>query len=147
MSKLAVKLVSRAESVKCKDCKKGINLDEKFVFCTEQVCIKYCNQTCPEAVEGECEVYEEDLEKIIDIYLSNKEMIEILKEQNEAIKKLLITEIDTGSEIVGKYDVRIVRFVQKRLDTEKVREYLDSLGVLEDYLKETEVVYPKIKKL
>lgn len=147
MSKVAVKLVSRIEGVKCKDCRYGINLDEKFVFCTKRVKVNYCNQTCSEGVTGEPIVYEEDLERIIDIYLSNKEMIEILKEQNEAIKKLLITEIDTGSEIVGKYDVKIVRFVQKRLDTEKAREYLNSLGVLEDYLKETEVVYPKIKKL
>ena len=147
MGKVQVKLVSRVEGVKCRDCKYGINLDEKFVFCTKRVKVNYCNQTCSEGVAGESIVYEEDLERIIDIYLNNKEMIEILKEQNEAIKKLLVTEIETGSEIVGKYDVRIIRFKQKRVDTDKVKEFLKEKGVLEDYLNEVEIVYPKIKRL
>lgn len=147
MKKLKIKKVGEVEVIKCKDCANGINLDDKYVFCTERVKVNYCNQTCSEAIAGETEVYVEDLENIIDIYLQNKEMIEILKEQNEAIKKLLISEIKTGSEIIGTYDVKIVKFTQKRLDTEKVKELLKEHGKLEEFLNEIEIVYPKIKKL
>lgn len=119
-SKIKPRLVSRVVEVKCKECKNGYNLDEKFTFCFLRVQMRYGNQTCSEAEAGKQELYVEDLEKIIDVYLANKEMIGILKEQNEAIKNLLIKELETGLEIgleiVGKYDVKIVSFIQRRLE-------------------------------
>lgn len=146
-SKIKPRLVGRVVGVKCKECKKGYNLDEKLTFCFLRIQMRYGNQTCSEAEAGKQELYVEDLEKIIDVYLANKEMIEILKEQNEAIKNLLIKELETGSEIVGKYDVKIVSFIQRRLDTEKAREILEEAGKLEECLREVEITYPKISRL
>jgi hypothetical protein len=146
MGKVTVKLVGKIESIKCRECKKGIKIDDKFVFCVNRTKINYANQSCPEAVKGECDITERDLEKIIDIYLGNKEMIEILNEQNEAIKNLLVSVVkDSG--VVGRYDIKIVRATQRRLDTERVRELLGSQGLLDNYLTEVELVYPKIRRL
>jgi hypothetical protein len=146
MGKVTVKLVGKIESIKCRDCRNGIRIDDRFVFCVKRTKINYANQSCPEAVKGECDITEQSLEKIIDIYLGNREMIEILNEQNEAIKNMLVSIVrDSG--VVGKYDIKIVRATQKRLDTERVKELLESQGLLDSYLTEVELVYPKIRRL
>ena len=145
--KIEAKKIGTIEPVKCSECKNGIKLSDTLVFCSKRAEIKYCNQTCSEGEKGEAVLYEEDLEKIIDIYVSNRDMIEFLKETNEAIKRLLLKEIVSKSEIIGKYKVTIVEFTRKTLDVEKAKEKLEELGILDEYLKESEVVYPKIKRL
>ena len=87
-----------------------------------------------------------DLEKIIDIYVSNRDMIEFLKETNEAIKALLLKEIAGKSEVIGKYKVTIVEFTRRTLNIEKARKKLEELGLLDEYL-EKKIVYPKVKRL
>ena len=145
--KVKARKVGSLELVKCSECRNGIKLSDTLVFCNRRMEIKYCNQTCSEGVKGEAVLYEEDLEKIIDIYMSNKDMIEFLKETNEAIKRLLLKEIVSRSEIIGKYRVTITEFTRKTLDVEKAKKKLEELGILDKYLKEKKIVYPKIRPL
>jgi hypothetical protein len=146
MKKITIKQIGRIESIECRDCKKGIRLDDNFVFCTVKVRVNYSNQSCSKAERGECEATVEDIEKIIDIYIANKEMIEMLNNQNEAIKKLLVSVIDSGSADIGKYTVDIVKMKKNILNTEKVREYLKAQKLLEEFTREIEVIYPRIKR-
>jgi hypothetical protein len=146
MKKITIKQIGRIESIECRDCKKGIKLDDNFVFCTVKVRVNYSNQSCSKAERGECEATIEDIEKIIDIYIANKEMIEMLNNQNEAIKKLLVSVIDDGSVDIGKYTVDIVKMKKNILNTEKVREYFKARNMLEEFTREIEVIYPRIKR-
>ena len=146
MKRITVKQIGRIESIECRDCRKGIRLDDNFVFCTVKVRVNYSNQSCSKAEKGECEATVEDIEKIIDIYIANKDMIEMLNSQNEAIKKLLVSKIGDGSADVGKYTVDIVRMKKNILDTEKVREYFKAHELLDEFTRVIEVVYPRIKR-
>jgi len=145
--KIRVRKVDTIESGKCSECKSGVKLSDTLVFCSRRAEIKYCNQTCAEAEKGEAVLYEEDLEKIIDIYVSNRDMIEFLKETNEAIKALLLKEIAGKSEVIGKYKVTIVEFTRRTLNIEKARKKLEELGLLNEYLEEKKIVYPKVRRL
>jgi len=145
--KIRVRKIGELEAVKCSECESGIKLSDTFVFCSKKVKVNYANQTCSEGVKGEAVLYEEDLEKIIDLYMSNKEMIEFLKETNEAIKNLLINEIVSKSEMIGKYRVTIIEYEQERLDVKKAREQLKEWGILEQFISKTKVIYPRIKRL
>jgi hypothetical protein len=147
MKRITVKQIGRIESIECKECRKGIRLDDNFVFCTLKVRVNYSNQSCSKAERGECEATVEDLEKIIDIYIANKDMIEMLNNQNEAIKKLLVSKIGDGSADIGKYNVEIVKMKKNILNTEKVREYLKAKKLLDEFTREIEVIYPRIKRL
>jgi hypothetical protein len=147
MKKITVKQIGRIESIECRDCRKGIMLDDNFVFCTLKVRVNYSNQSCSKAEKGECEATVEDIEKIIDIYIANKDMIEMLNNQNEAIKKLLVSKIGDGSADIGKYNVEIVKMKKNILNTEKVREYLKAQKLLDEFTREIEVIYPRIKRL
>jgi nitrate/TMAO reductase-like tetraheme cytochrome c subunit len=147
MRKVTIKRIERLEGIECKDCKRGIRLDDNFVFCTLKVRVNYSNQSCSKAEKGECEVAIEDLEKIIDIYIANKDMIEMLNSQNDAIKKLLVSKIGDGSADIGKYNVEIVKMKKNILDTEKVREYLKAQRLLDEFTRNIEVIYPRIKRL
>ena len=146
MKKITIKQIGRIEGIECRDCKKGIKLDDNFVFCTVKVRVNYSNQSCSKAERGECEATVEDIEKIIDIYIANKDMIEMLNNQNEAIKKLLVSRIGDGSADVGKYTVDIVKMKKNILNTEKVREYLKAQKLLDEFTREIEVIYPRIKR-
>jgi hypothetical protein len=146
MGKVTIKRIERLESIECKDCKRGIKLDDNFVFCTLKVRVNYSNQSCSKAEKGECEATVEDIEKIIDIYIANKDMIDMLNSQNEAIKKLLVSKIGDGSADIGKYNVDIVKMKKNILNTEKVREYLKAQKLLDEFTREIEVIYPKIKR-
>jgi hypothetical protein len=47
---------------------------------------------------------------------------------------------------VGKYTVDIVKARKNILDTERVREYLKSQKLLEEFTREIEVIYPRIRR-
>ena len=146
MKKVTIKRIERLDNIECKECRKGIRLDDNFVFCTLKVRVNYSNQSCSKAERGECEATIEDLVKIIDIYIANKDMIEMLNNQNEAIKKLLVSKICDGSAYIGKYNVEIIKTRKNILNTDKVREYLKAQKLLDEFTRNIEVIYPRIKR-
>jgi len=130
---------------------KSITIKKKYInneHCTCDKCINYyCSvcllylmrkhpkNSCSRFVEGHRESIDDDtLYNVIDKYEKIKMYISTLKYHMNGLKDIILKEIDSDA-IVGDYKVHISDIVQKRLDTEKVKNLIKDLPDSDSYFK------------
>jgi len=138
---------SEAEQPSCIRCKHFMKLSEKHGLCTIRKSIKAVSYRCYEYLEGECMSI--DVNTLLEYYLVLKEDIDDLQNTINYLRDFIIKIYGEGklkAIETDKYVAIVEKVVQNRLDTNKVRKYLDELGKLDDFLVRSEFYRVIVKR-
>ncbi len=128
--KMPIKKVGELGEAFCKDCKHYFSLTEKSGACLEKIKLVYPTQRCNKFEAGEKSL---DKEKIVELYYKYSEAIKLFNEVKGTLRKIILSSF-TNNDIIGDFRILIQSGTQERLNTKKVKDYLNELGILNEYL-------------
>jgi len=141
---MKVKKVGEIAQKTCETCTHYIPLDDKSGVCVKHIKYTYITQTCSYHTT---EVTDElKLERIAEAYIEINNKIQQLQELKEILRKAIIHEVQTKA-VTPKYIITVSNIKQKRLNTEKVKQFLKSINKLDEFLTESEYQRVKIKPI
>jgi len=142
-TKLLVRKVEKIEETKCGNCRHFLFLLEKIGLCPKRIRIMYSSMNCPMHEFGEPK--EAGLDEIAEFYLIFKQLEEDYKKYKDTIRDIIIYKVDRFAE-TDNYTISVKEIRTERLDTDKVREYLSSQGILDEFVKVCEHYRVDVKK-
>jgi len=123
----------------CGNCQNMMVVEGGLGICKVKERIVHKNYLCPLHDEG-LQV-EADVETIAKYYLFFKELEEEAKKNKDILRDILIR---IGSKATDNYEIFVSKVTTKRLDTEKVKEYLGDK--INDFLKISEYYRVDVKR-
>jgi len=142
----AIERVEMEDVRMCKTCKYFVKAGNGGI-CLKRVAFRYPTQACSEHVVGATEALNE-LEKreILSRFVTIQVNIKLLQEELNALKMLIADHFE-HKEQIEEFKVYINHVKQKRLNTEAVKELIETLPDKEKYYAETEFTRVQVKKV
>ena len=131
-TKIKAKKVGELEELSCAKCSYFMRVLGKMGICKARDTIVHDSFLCSVFKEGE--PTRADLNTIAGYYLFFKETLEEAKRNKDILRDVLITLV-CGTEETEDFEISVRHEVSRRLDTEKVKDYLEKQGVLEQFIK------------
>jgi len=142
----AIERIDETEVKMCKTCKYYLKAKNGGI-CLKHIAFKYPTQMCGEHVIGECETLNE-LEKleVLRRFVTLQVNIKLMQEELNTLK-LIIAEHFQHKEQIEDFKVYINEVEQKRLNTEAVKELLETLPNKDDYYQISRFTRVQVKKV
>jgi len=122
------------KQVTCNNCSNFLILNGNVGICKKRERIVLGSYNCPNFEEGE--PMKADLDTIAMYYQLSKYAIEEYQKMANTLRDILIQKVKGKAE-TDKFTINVTEVKSKRLNTEKVREFLKKKGILDKFLVES----------
>jgi len=133
---------------KCENCEYFIKFSDTIGICRYKSKIMLANFNCAMWTEGEPRTA--TIDDIAYWYEWTKLELEAMKRQLDILRDIIINEIGTENYTVvntNYFVIKVSKVKTKRLQTNRVKEFLEKIGKLDEFLTESEHYRVEVKRI
>jgi len=140
--KIKIKAIQTIKQITCSNCSNFLILEGNVGICKKRERIVLGNYNCPNFEEGK--PMKADLDTIAMFYMLSRDAIEEYQKMANTLRDTLIQRVE-GRKETDNFVVNVTKVKSKRLNTSKVRKYLENKGILDKFLIESSYYRVEVK--